>query len=157
MNTLRSSLNVASLFAIVTVGLVGFAAIAQDCAGKKLQSSETSFQNTPAQTNGGGSVRAELNQNGDATGSSVKFDASTDGEKAWKLAAIALTAVAGGSTAFLAYKAWNVRKTAPSPVAHHPELEHPELLLTGIPKEALAAMPQEREALGSETPVGVKR
>lgn len=155
MNTLRRPLNIASLFAVATVGLIGFAAIAQDCAGKKAQYADPTTQTLTNPNSTSGTVRSDLDRNGNSMNLSGQADTSTNSSKTWKLAAIALAAIGVGSTAFLAYKSWAAKKSVAAPVNQHPELEHPELLLTTVPKEALTEAQPVQETL--ETPVLLKR
>jgi len=157
MNPFRHSFNIASLFAVATVGLVSFAAISQECAGKKFQSSETSFQSTPDRDSNSGTVRAEFDRDSNFVNNAFQSDASTDVGKTWKLVAIALAVVGGSSTAFLAYKAWASRQSALTPITQHPELEHPELLLTQLPREALPEVQSDQESVRSEQPILLKR
>ncbi len=147
MNTLSRSLKLASLFAVATVGLVGFAAIAQDCASRKAGLSNSAPQDVPNRGNNSGVVRTEFDQNRPGIDVSFNADAGTDSGKALKLAAIALAAIGGGSTAFLVYRNWVAKKGISPSTAAHPELDHPELTLTQVPQEALTAVQPEPETV----------
>lgn len=155
MNTLSRSLKLASLFAVATVGLVGFAAIAQDCAGRKAGLSNAAPQDVPDRGNNGGVVRTEFDQHRNGIDVSFNADAGTDGGKTLKLAAIALAAIGGSSTIFLAYRSWMAKKGVSPSTASHLELEHPELTLTQVPQEALTAVQPEAET--GVRPLALKR
>jgi hypothetical protein len=155
MNTLRRSLNIASLFAVATAGLIGFAAIAQDCAGKKAQYGDSTPQTVTDRNPTSSAARTELDRNGNSINSSFSATTSTQGHKSWKLAAIALAALGGGSTVFLAYRSWAAKQTVAASISQPPELEHPELQLTTVPSEALTEAQPSWEA--PEAPVLLKR
>ena len=131
----------ASLFAVTTVSLVSVSAIAQGCPGKKAQFPESSPVSTTNPSGTSNVIRPETDQGTSRTGLTLNSDITATGEKSWKYAAIAVATVAGGSMAFLAYRAWVSRKLSPVHTMH-PELEHPELQLTALPKEALAETSQ---------------
>jgi len=79
--------------------------------------------------------------------SQSKSKPSNASDQSRSIVAIAVALIAGGSTAFLAYKAWATRKSANPANPSHPHLEHPELELTDLPKEAL---PQRSELVERE-------
>jgi hypothetical protein len=125
------------LFVVTAVSLVSVSAIAQDCSGKKAQFPADSSASTTNPSGTSNVIRPELDRSTNRTGPTLNSDISATGEKTWKYAAIAVATVAGGSLAFLAYKASISRKLSIVSTVTHPEWEHPELKLTDLPKEAL--------------------
>lgn len=136
MNTLRYSLSIASLVAATTVGLVGLSVNAQGCPGKKAQDSGSYWVNSTDRSGDSQAMRPESDQKTSDAGIVLPSSDSSPGEKTWQMAAIVLAMLAGGSLSFLGYKTWVSRKSTPTTISIHPELEHPELQLTNLPREA---------------------
>lgn len=139
MNIWQYSLKIASLCAVATVSLACVSAIAQGCPGKKAQFLESSPLSSTGNGSGTTAARPGFDDNETDSSGLLKSDRSATGE-AWKLVAILLATTGLGSTVFLVYKAWASRKLTPTTPVTHPKLEHPELQLTDLPKEALPNM-----------------
>ncbi|MDX2240488.1 MAG: hypothetical protein NW224_07385 [Leptolyngbyaceae cyanobacterium bins.302] len=136
MNTSRCSLHVALIAALAAVGLVGLSVNAQGCPGKKAQDSGSYWVDSTDRNGDSQAIRPESDQKTSDAGIVLPSDHSSTGEKTWQMAAIGLAILAGSSLSFLGYRTWVSRKSTPVTPAIHPELDHPELQLTNLPKEA---------------------
>ncbi len=116
-------------------------ALAQECSLSKPKSPELSSSQSLSGKDQSNSIRSNSDQTADSA-TTLKSDASGKlgpcGKLGpWAIAAIAAVTVAGGSAALVYRARLACIKTSSHSSALHPALEHPELLLTELPSEAL--------------------
>ncbi|MBF2027091.1 MAG: hypothetical protein IGS48_10045 [Oscillatoriales cyanobacterium C42_A2020_001] len=132
MNSLCRLLKAAPLVLATVFGSVYGPSFAQGCPRSEYKSPEATTLQNPSGSSQANTVRP----NADQKTSDSTIAAGVDQLRT--IAAIAVTLLAGGSLAALAYKLRLANHKFNREFSGlHPELEHPELLLTDLPKEAL--------------------
>lgn len=133
MNSLCRLLKAAPLVLVTVIGSVYAPTFAQGCPRSEYKSLEAT---TTLQNPSDGGQANTIRPNADQKASDSTIAAGVDHPRT--IAAIAVALLAGGSLAALAYKLRLASHKSNSQTSGlHPELEHPELLLADLPKEAL--------------------
>jgi hypothetical protein len=140
----RISLAVMLSTAIAAGSLFVGSAAAIECPLFKSRSSENSSQrpNVPDQSGQSSVVKRDIAPQSSRSLSSLQ---SSNSAKAGIVGLVAITSLLATSIAY--YKLRSARQTttdADTPLSNHPELEHPELVLTMVPREALTQVSDDR-------------
>jgi hypothetical protein len=137
MTKQRTSLAGMLSIAIAAGTLFAGSAVAMECPFAKFRSSENSSQHpdTPEQSGQSSVVGRDTTSQPKQSTSALH---SSNSAKAGIVGLVTITSLLATSIAY--YKLRSSRQLAPdgdTPLSHHPELEHPELVLAVVPKEAL--------------------
>ncbi|EKQ71321.1 hypothetical protein OsccyDRAFT_0187 [Leptolyngbyaceae cyanobacterium JSC-12] len=153
MKSLCRSLKIIPLAIAASFSLMCASALAQECSLSKPKSPELSSSQSLSGKDQSNSIRSNSDQTADSA-TALKSDASGK-PGPWAIAAIAAVTVAGGSAALVYRARLACIKTSSHSSALHPALEHPELLLTELPSEALPELSNVDSSLASPKREGV--